>query len=102
MTAITTIGLLPVLLVILASSLELGALRIVEARVHAAADLAVPGAGTDQADPARPRPGRLQPPAAAAAMAPPVHAAPPQRAPPPGAPLGPGHPPLAPRPETTR
>lgn len=60
MTAITTIGLLPVLLVILASALELGALRIVEARVHSAADLAVLVAVNDQDDAELARTGRLQ------------------------------------------
>lgn len=60
MTAITTIGLLPVLLVILASTLELGALRIVEARAHSAADLAVLVAVNDQDDAELARTGRLQ------------------------------------------
>ncbi len=69
MTAITTIGLLPVLLVILASSLELGALRIVEARVHSAADLAVLVAVNDQDDAELARTGRLQLTSDAAAMA---------------------------------
>lgn len=60
MTAVLTIGMLPVLLVVLASTLELGALRVVAARAHSAADLAVIVAVNDQDDAAFARTGRLQ------------------------------------------
>ena len=60
MTALLTIGLLPVMLVVLASTLELGALRIVAARVHSAADLAVLVAVNDQDDAELAQSGRLR------------------------------------------
>jgi hypothetical protein len=61
MSALVTISLLPVLLVILATTLELGALRIVAARAHSAADLAVLVAVNDQDDSELARTGRLLP-----------------------------------------
>ena len=60
MTALLTIGLLPVMLVVLATTLELGALRIVAARVHSAADLAVLVAVNDQDDAELAQSGRLR------------------------------------------
>lgn len=69
MSALLTIGLLPVLLVVLATTLELGALRVVGARAHSAADLAVLIAVNDQDDAELARTGRLRPSADAAAMA---------------------------------
>ena len=69
MSALMTIVLLPLLLVVLATTLELGALRIVAARAHSAADLAVLAAVNDQDDAELARTGRLQPAADAAAVA---------------------------------
>jgi hypothetical protein len=60
MSALTTIALLPVLLVVLATTLELGALRVVAARAHSAADLAVLVAVNDQDDGELARTGRLR------------------------------------------
>src|SRR5258708_1575857 len=64
-----TIGLLPLLLIVLATTLELGALRVVEARAHSAADLAVLVAVNDQDDGELDRTGRLAPATDAAVMA---------------------------------
>lgn len=61
MSALTTIALLPVLLVVLATTLELGALRVVAARAHSAADLAALVAVNDQDDGELDRSGRLRP-----------------------------------------
>ena len=69
MSAVMTVGLLPVLLVILATTLELGALRIVAARAHSAADLAALVAVNDQDDAELGRTGRLRPASNAAAIA---------------------------------
>ena len=69
MSAVMTVGLLPVLLVILATTLELGALRIVAARAHSAADLAALVAVNDQDDAELARTGRLRPASDAAAIA---------------------------------
>ena len=69
MSALMTIGLLPVLLVVLATTLELGALRIVAARAVSAADLAVLVAVNDQDDAELQRTGRLEPAADASAIA---------------------------------
>lgn len=69
MSALMTIGLLPVLLIVLATTLELGALRIVEARAHSAADLAALVAVNDQDDGELSRTGRLVPSSDAAATA---------------------------------
>ena len=60
MSALTTIALLPVLLVVLATTLELGALRVVAARAHSAADLAALVAVNDQDDGELARTGRLR------------------------------------------
>ncbi len=69
MSALTTIALLPVLLVVLATTLELGALRIVAARAHSAADLAALVAVNDQDDGELARTGRLRPASDAADVA---------------------------------
>lgn len=69
MSALMTIGLLPVLLIVLATTLELGALRVVAARAYSAADLAVLVAVNDQDDGELGRTGRLAPASDAAAMA---------------------------------
>jgi len=60
LSALLTIGMLPVLLVVLATTLELGALRVVAARAHAAADLAALVAVNDQDDTELRRSGRLR------------------------------------------
>ena len=69
MSALTTIALLPVLLVVLATTLELGALRIVAARAHSAADLAALVAVNDQDDGELAQSGRLRPASDAADVA---------------------------------
>ena len=60
MAAITTIALLPLLLVVLAGVLQLGALRVSAARVRSAADLAVLVAVNDQDDAELASTGRLR------------------------------------------
>ena len=60
MSALLTIGMLPVLLIVLATTLELGALRVVAARAHAAADIAALVAVNDQDDTELVRSGRLR------------------------------------------
>jgi hypothetical protein len=60
MSAVITVGLLPLLLVVLATTLELGALRVVAARIHSAADLAALVAVNDQDDEELARSGRLR------------------------------------------
>ena len=60
MSALMTVGMLPVLLVVLATTLELGALRVIAARVHSAADLAALVAVNDQDDDALAATGRLR------------------------------------------
>ena len=69
MSAITTIALLPVLTVVLTSTLQLGSLRVVAARVRSAADLAALVAVNDQDDGELARSGRLVPAANAADIA---------------------------------
>ena len=61
MSAITTIALLPVLTVVLATTLQLGSLRVVAARASSAADLATLVAVNDQNDDELARTGRLVP-----------------------------------------
>lgn len=61
MSALTAILLLPLLLTVLTTTLELGALRVVAARVRSAADLAVLVAVNDQDDAELARSGRLVP-----------------------------------------
>lgn len=60
MTAVTTVAMLPLLVMILATTLELGALRVVAMRVHSAADLAVLVAVNDQDGEVLARTGRLE------------------------------------------
>ncbi len=75
MTAVTTIALLPVLIVVLTTTLEIGSLRVVAARVRSAADLAALVAVNDQDDAELARTGRLIPAADAADVARAVFAA---------------------------
>lgn len=58
--AITTVVLLPLLLIVLAGVLQLGALRVAAARVRAAADLATLVAVNDQDDAELSRTGALR------------------------------------------
>ncbi|MHB8631778.1 MAG: pilus assembly protein TadG-related protein [Candidatus Limnocylindria bacterium] len=69
MSAITTIAMLPVLIVVLVTTLELGSVRVIEARVRSAADLAALVAVNDQDDGELARSGRLVPAADAADVA---------------------------------
>lgn len=69
MSAITTIALLPVLSVVLMTTLELGSLRVVAARARSAADVAALVAVNDQDDAELARSGRLVPAADAADVA---------------------------------
>jgi hypothetical protein len=69
MSAITTIVVLPVLLIVLTTTLELGSLRVIAARVRSAADLAALVAINDQDDTELARSGRLIPSADAADVA---------------------------------
>lgn len=75
MTAITTLAMLPLLLIVLSTTLELGALRVVAARAQSAADLAVLVAVNDQSDAELARSGRLEPASDAADVARDVFAA---------------------------
>jgi len=61
MSAITTIAVLPVLTIVLATTLQLGSLRVVAARASSAADLATLVAVNDQDDDELARTGRLVP-----------------------------------------
>jgi hypothetical protein len=61
MSAITTIALLPVLTIVLTTTLQLGSLRVVAARIGSAADLAAIVAVNDQDDAELARSGRLVP-----------------------------------------
>lgn len=61
MSAMTTIAVLPVLAVVLTTTLELGGLRVVASRVRSAADLAALVAVNDQDDAELSRTGRLVP-----------------------------------------
>ena len=75
MSAILTIAALPLLIVVLVTTLELGSLRVVAARVRSAADLAALVAVNDQDDAELARTGRLIPAADAADVARAVFAA---------------------------
>ncbi|HTJ60612.1 MAG TPA: pilus assembly protein TadG-related protein [Candidatus Saccharimonadales bacterium] len=59
MSAITTIAALPLLIIVLMTTLELGSLRVVAARARSAADLAVLVAVNDQDDGELQRSGTL-------------------------------------------
>src|SRR5690348_2095238 len=61
MSAITTIAVLPVLTVVLTTTLQLGSLRVVASRIGSAADLAALVAVNDQDDAELARSGRLVP-----------------------------------------
>ncbi len=61
MSAITTIAALPLLIIVLVTTLELGSLRVIAARVRSAADLAVLVAVNDQDESELVRTGRLIP-----------------------------------------
>jgi hypothetical protein len=69
MSSITTIALLPLLLLVLTTTLELGALRVIASRARSAADLAALVAVNDQSDAELARTGRLEPAADAADVA---------------------------------
>lgn len=69
MSALATIGMLPLLLVVLTTTLELGSVRVVAARARSAADLAALVAVNDQDDAEFARSGRLVPAADAEAVA---------------------------------
>ena len=60
MSALTTIVMLPVLLVVLATTLELGVVRVIGARAHSAADIAALVAVGDQDDMELAQTGRLR------------------------------------------
>ena len=75
MSAITTVALLPLMIVVLITTLELGSLRVIEARVRSAADLAALVAVNDQDDVELGRSGRLIPAVDAADVARAVFAA---------------------------
>lgn len=75
MTAITTIAMLPVLLIVLTTTLELGSLRVVAARARSAADLAALVAVNDQDEGELAHTGRLVPAADAVDVARAVFAA---------------------------
>jgi Flp pilus assembly protein TadG len=61
MSAITTIAVLPLLILVLTTTLELGSLRVIAARVRSAADLAALVAVNDQDDAELARTGQLRP-----------------------------------------
>jgi Flp pilus assembly protein TadG len=61
MSAITTIAALPLLILVLSTTLELGSLRVIAARVRSAADLAALVAVNDQDDSELARTGQLRP-----------------------------------------
>ena len=69
MSAITTIAALPLLIVVLITTLELGSLRVIAARASSAADLAVLVAVNDQDTGELAQTGRLIPAADAADVA---------------------------------
>jgi uncharacterized membrane protein len=60
LSALMTIGMLPVLLIVLATTLELGAVRVIAARAQSAADLAAVVAVNDQDDDELAETGRLR------------------------------------------
>jgi len=68
-SAVVTIVLLPLLIVIVASTLELGSLRVIGARAQSAVDLAALVAVNDQDEAELRRSGRLRPAADAEAVA---------------------------------
>ena len=68
-SAVVTIVLLPMLIVIVASTLELGSLRVIGARAQSAVDLAALVAVNDQDEAELRRSGRLRPAADAEAVA---------------------------------
>lgn len=68
-SAVVTIVLLPLLIVVFASTFELGSLRVVAARAQTAADLAALVAVNDQDDVELRRTGRLRPAADAEVIA---------------------------------
>lgn len=69
MSAITTVAVLPLLILVLTTTLELGSLRVVAARIHSAADLAALVAVNDQDDAELAATGRLVPASDAAGVA---------------------------------
>ena len=75
MTAITTIVVLPLLLIVLSATFELGSVRVIAARARSAADLAALVAVNDQDDAELARSGRLVPASDAAEVARTVFAA---------------------------
>lgn len=75
MSAVVTVAALPLLIVVLTTTLELGSLRVVATRVRAAADLATLVAVNDQDDAELARTGRLAPASDAADVARAVFAA---------------------------
>ena len=75
MSAITTIVMLPLLIVVLGTTLELGSLRVLAARARSAADLAALVAVNDQDDGELARTGKLIPASDAADVARAVFAA---------------------------
>jgi len=75
MSAITTVALLPLMIVVLMTTLELGSLRVIAACVRSAADLAALVAVNDQDDAELGRTGRLIPAVDAADVARAVFAA---------------------------
>lgn len=75
MSAITTIAALPLLILVLTTTLEIGSLRVLAARVRSAADLAALVAVNDQDDAELARTGRLRPAANATDVARAVFAA---------------------------
>jgi len=68
-SAVVTIVLLPLLMVILGGTFELGSLRVIAARAQTAADLAALAGVNDQDDAELRRSGRLRPAADAEAVA---------------------------------
>ncbi|HEV2250139.1 MAG TPA: hypothetical protein VGT60_06515 [Candidatus Limnocylindria bacterium] len=75
MSAVVTVAALPLLIVVLTTTLELGSLRVVATRVRSAADLATLVAVNDQDDAELARTGRLAPASDAADVARAVFAA---------------------------
>ncbi|MCA1831512.1 MAG: hypothetical protein LC750_02010 [Actinobacteria bacterium] len=69
MSAVMTVAALPLLILVLTTTLELGSLRVIAARVRSAADLAALVAVNDQDDAELARSGRLVPASDAADVA---------------------------------
>ena len=61
MSAITTVALLPLMIIVLITTFELGSVRVIAARIRSAADLAALVAVNDQDDAELGRSGRLIP-----------------------------------------